>query len=326
MDRMRYLMTLLLLCAAASAQTVWEEAPTPGSLRILLLGDFNGPYGSVTYPGLLHRVLEQAPAWKPDLVLMPGDLIAGQDRRLPDERFSEMWAGFDRHVASALRAAGLPYAPAIGNHDGSAMRGPGGFAFQRERDAAAAYWGQEMYGSNLAYVDRSDFPFHYSFAVRDLFVIVWDASNAVITEEQLAWVGVQLRSPSALAAEHRWLVGHLALTGIATGRDRRGEVLHHGDALARLLKRLGVDTYASGHQAAWYPGTLGGLELIMTGGIGARTLLEGGAPARSAVTLVDFDGGLVRYTAFDVSDGRIIRSEELPGSIGGVQRSERAAP
>src|SRR5690554_714409 len=266
---MRYLLTLLLLCASASAQSVWEwaAAPEPGGLRILLLGDFNGPYGSVNYPGLLDRVLDQAPAWEPDLVLMPGDLIAGQDRRLPDERFAEMWAGFDRHVATPLRAAGLPYAPAIGNHDGSAMRGPGGYAFQRERDAAAAYWGQEMYGSNLAYVERSDFPFHYSFAVRDVFIVVWDASNAVITEEQLAWVGVQLRSPSALSAEHRWLVGHLALAGVATGRDRRGEVLHHGDAIARLLMRLGVDTYVSGHQAAWYPGTLGGLELVMTGGI-----------------------------------------------------------
>lgn len=306
---------------AAAAQGVpgsWQPAPPPGGFRVLLFGDFNGSYGSTEYPAGVARVLAQVPEWHVNLVIMPGDLIAGQDRSLPDGRFAEMWAAFDRSVAAPLRASGIPYAAAIGNHDGSGLRSQGSYVFARERDAAAAYWRQPMYEGNLAYLDRADLPFNYSFIAGPLFVAVWDASSAMIPDGALAWLERQLATPAARGASHRWLVGHLPLVGVAQGRAQAGEVIPDGADLAARLANLGIDTYVSGHQAAWYPGTLAGLELAMTGGIGARPLLAGGAPPRSTVTLVDlWLDGTVRYTAYDVGTGQVVTATDLPARIDG---------
>src|SRR5690606_33112077 len=123
-----------------------------------------------------------------------GDVVAGQNRDLPDDRFAAMWEGFDAVVAAPLRSAGVKYAVAMGNHDGSSLRGSGGaYLFERERRAAAHYWTEHR--PDLAYHDDSGYPFDHSFTAHGLFVVVLDASSASVTAEQRAWLAAELGSP-----------------------------------------------------------------------------------------------------------------------------------
>lgn len=326
---LRFMLTVLLLASGAVLAAGFSlPAPGPG-LRIVVLGDFNGTYGTVGYGQVLRSLLARLPDWQPDLVIMPGDLIAGQDASLPADRFSAMWAAFDAGIAAVLREAGIPYAAAMGNHDASSLRSGGSFTFARERTAAEQYWRSQP--PALQYREAETvpgFPFNWTFSAADLFVIVWDASSAMVTAEQEAWVMAQLASPEAQAARWRWLVGHLPLVGVAERRDRAGEVLAGGADLAARLAAAGLDTYVSGHQGAWYPGELNGLQLLMTGGIGGRRLISGDAPVRSTVTVVDLGSDDAVWTTFDAVSGERVDPGELPAVIEGyggtVRLSARA--
>lgn len=315
MLRIPVLIVSLLLTAAAAQDFALPEASA--DLRVVVLGDFNGSYGTVGYAPALTGLLQRLPAWQPDLVLLPGDLIAGQDHSLPSERFAEMWAGFDDQVAQPLRAAGIPHAAALGNHDGSSLRTADGFTFARERASASDYWLQQLADLRVAEHDTAGYPFNWSFSVGGLFVMIWDASSAMVTAEQLTWLHEQLASEAARTAGFRWLVGHLPLVGVAERRDRPGEVLANGSDLATELHAAGLDTYVSGHQAAWYPGELNGLELLMSGGLGGRRLIGGSAPVRSTVTVVDlwYSTGAVTYTTFDIISGETVQPTELPAEL-----------
>lgn len=321
----------LLLCWSAWAQT--PPDPPRGEVRLVVLSDFNGPYGTVGYNNTVTRVLETiAELWRPDLFLSAGDVVAGQDASLPDERFSEMWAAFDDRIAAHLREAGIPYAFAVGNHDGSSLLRGGEYVFAREREAARDYWTTPMYEGNLDYVNRERFPFDYTFTFGPLFVLVWDASSAVITSEQLLWVEAQLSSPAARAAEGRLVVGHLPLYGVSADKNRAGEILEGGDALREILERHDIHTYISGHHAAYYPGRRGRLELLHTGGIGGRRLLGSPLPPRSTVTVLDVDFGplRVRDTTFDAVTFRAVDPEGLPERLNGwggtVTRRDLSVP
>jgi len=304
-SRRRWLIPCLVVgfACVAAAQPPPLFDPPRGDLRLVVFGDFNGPYGSLDYPAAVARTVAAiADVWRPDLVLLPGDLVAGQSRSLPDDRFGAMWAAFDLAVAAPLREAGIPYAATMGNHDASKLRdAEGGFAFARERDAAATYWRAAHHLAGLDGVDMEDYPFAWSFRLGPLFVAVLDASGPVLDEWERGWLRAALCSPPARAASLRWVLGHLPLVGIAEGRAREGEVLWRAEELRNLLQGEGVDTYVSGHQAAFYAGRWGGLELLFAGGVGARRLLGSSAPPRSVVTIIDiaFDPLDVRITVFD---------------------------
>jgi hypothetical protein len=323
----------LHLTATGVAQVAAD--PPRGAFRVVLFGDFNGPYGALDYPPAVARTVAAiAGTWRPDLVLLPGDLVAGQSRTLPDDRFAEMWKAFDAVVAAPLRAAGIPYAAALGNHDASKLRSAdGGYAFARERDAAAAYWGRPEHRTGLdEVVDDDGAPFAWSFRQGPLFVALVDASGPVLNDDERDRLDAALSSPVARAAALRWVVGHLPLVGIAEGRDREGEVLWRAEDLRDRWRAAGVDSYVSGHQAAFYAGTWGGLELLFTGGVGARPLRGSGRPARSAVTVVDVDlePVRVRIVAFDPGTLQILPAAAWPERLdafgGTLVRSERLAP
>lgn len=318
----RLLLILMLLGAS------WGQNPPRGDLRLVLLSDINGSYGALSYPPAVLSAIERTVnLWQPDLLLSAGDVIAGQSQALPEARFAEMWQAFDRYIAAPLRAANIPYAIAIGNHDGSSLTDrDGNYIFARERAAARAYWQQPMYHANLPYVARDDFPFNYSFTFGELFIVVIDASSARISDAQRAFLARELSRPEAQAARLRLVVGHLPLYGIAEGRNRPGEVIADGEALRQLLERHSVDIYISGHHHAYYPGRRGALKLLNTGGIPARRLL-GAATARTAVTVMDIDylatGAEVRLSTFELGSWRPIALSELPEVIDGLGGSIR---
>lgn len=306
--------------------------PPRGDVRLVILGDFNGPYGSVDYPAPLTRaLLAVVDVWRPDLLLSPGDVIAGQSRDLPDDRFEAMWAAFDTIVAAPLRSAGIDYAVALGNHDASSLRGSGGAnLFERERQAAAEYWATRR--PDLAFHDDSGYPFDHSFTAHGLFVVVLDASSATVTAEQRTWLATELASRAAGSAAARIVIGHLPLVPISTGRDAPGEYVHDGEGLATVLLAGSVDLYVSGHHAAYYPGRLGDVELLFAGGVGGRRLLGSDAAPRSTVTVVDVwlePGASERqaaftYTTFDLATMTVVDPSELPAAVGTVVLSARA--
>ena len=302
-----------------------QANPPRGSLRVVVLSDFNPSYGETVYSPQVAKVIKATTdVWRPDLFLMAGDLVAGQKTSLPDERFAQMWAAFDATVAAPLRDAGIPYAATLGNHDGSSLRDSNEkFVFERERDAARAYWQQTLYANNLGYRDKNDFPFNYSFAFRGVFFTVWDASSATISDAQLAWLKDELTSAEAKKAPLRVLVGHLPLYGVSEEKNKPGEVLTGGDALRKRLETLNINLYVSGHHAAYYPAKVGMLTLLNTGGVGARRLLGSDAPPKSAVTVLDinFDPLELHLTTFDTKTFEEILLESLPEHLDGLNGS-----
>ena len=324
-------LALAPLLAIAWAEPLPVPDPPRGDVRVVVFGNFNGPYGSVAYAPPVARVVAAiTDVWRPDAVLLPGDLVAGQDRSLPSDRFDAMWAAFDAAVAAPLRAAGVAYVAAMGNHDASSLRdASGALAFARERDAAAAYWLRPEHLAGLEVVDATGVPFALAVRLGPLFVAAIDASGPLVDAEQRAWLAAVLATDAARDASARIVMGHLPLVGIAVGRDRQGEVVWEAASLRELMLDGAVDAYVSGHQAAYYPGTWEGLELLFSGGIGGRALRSGGAPARSAVTIVDvwLEPPTLRYTTLDPSGFAPIEAESLPPHIdafgGHVERSPR---
>lgn len=328
------LATALVLSLFHVALAQQPVDPPRGDFRFAVFGDFNGSYGALEYPPAVPKAIQAiTERWRPDLLLSPGDVVAGQNRSLPGERFAAMWELFDKEVAGPLREAGVPYAVAMGNHDASSLQDRNGaYVFEREREAARAYWSQPMYDANLTYIDRHHFPFDFAFRTGRAFVVVLDVSSAQVTRQQREWLERMLDLPTSRSAELRIVIGHLPLAPVAQGRDRAGEVVAEPNVLRRILEEGSVDLYVSGHHAAYYAGRLGDLELLFAGGVGGRRLLAGGLPALSTVTVVDvwWQPLELRYSTFGLPDMRVVSAASLPPEIGSdgeaLRLSERAFP
>lgn len=321
----RWLRPLLLGVLLAAAAAPPSCAPPRGELRIVVVSDLNGSYGSTEYEPEVHRAVRMIrEVWRPDLVLAAGDLIAGQKPSLPDERVRAMWAAFDSVVAGPLREAGIPFGFTLGNHDGSAYP-----AHQRDRALAVEHWRAPGRHPGVAFVDSTHFPLYYSFRQGPVFVLAWDASYAgtAADSSMMEWVRRQLAGDAARTASHRLVLGHLPLQAVAEGRNRPGEVLAEPDSLRSLLERHGVHTYVSGHHHAYYPGRRGALELLHAGalGQGARPLIGSDAPPVQTVTVLDFfpRADSVAYTTYAFERGgegrmRLVETAGLPPVIRGV--------
>lgn len=308
---MRWLVCLLWL-------GIWGWAQP---LSILWLADFNGPYGSLSYAPSVAKVLQQTTAvWRPSLVVLAGDVVAGQSQSLPPERFGQMWALFDREVAQPLSKAGIPYAWTPGNHDASRLPGYG-----REREAAKRYFEQKPLP--LRFAESSQYPFAYSFVLNGVYFLLWDASSPRLPS--LAWVETQLASVAAQTARLRMVVGHLGLFGVAAG-SKGQEVLAQHHAIWELLQKHRVDWLVSAHQSVFYRSKLGRTELLLLGGVGGRDYRGYPNTARSVVSWLEIDpSGAVQEQAWllpslqalplstlppfiDAVGGRLIRRDLLP--------------
>ncbi len=306
------------LTLASAACMPPPSSPGPaGPLRVAVISDLNSAYGSTEYEARVHRTVSRiVDEWRPDLVLAAGDLIAGQQPSLSDTRVAAMWSAFDDAVGRPLREGGIPFAPTIGNHDGS--RYP---AHARDRRFALEHWRNPVHLPALAFTDSADFPFNYAFTAGDVFVLVWDASNEEIVRlpDQLRWIEAALSSPPARLAGTRIVLGHLPLYAVAEGRNRPGEVLAGADTLREMLTALGVDMYVSGHHHAYYPGRRGELEMLHTGalGQGARPLIGSPAAPYPSVTLLEIEQGrgFITVTTYRVSDDGEVLQQVLPGDL-----------
>lgn len=303
---------LPLLCALALGTGILvpgggAQAPAVPVLRLALLSDLNGPYGSLAYPPESHALLDLALQQRPDALLLAGDLIASQQAGLSDARVRAMWGAF----GALMSRVTVPFAPAMGNHDA---------AQARDRREAAAHWAAHT--PALDFVSREGFPFAYSFVLgrgeTRVFVAVIDAASAHPPPHTEAWLAAQLQTPPATGAHARLVMGHLPLAGVSQGRDRPGEVLApaRAQALAGVMRRAAVLAYVSGHHHAFYPGEYNGVRQLALAGVPPRELLNTPGSARVALALLDIDParGEARLSALDLQGGPLDLNE-LPARL-----------
>lgn len=247
-------------------------------LRVAVLADLNGSYGSTEYEASVHDGVAAVIAHAPDLVLSAGDMVAGQQSGLD---YHAMWAGFHAAVSDPLRDAGLPFAITPGNHDASGYP-----AFVTEREIFVAEWTTRK--PALDYLDDTAFPLRYSFVAGPaLFVALDDTTVGPLDAEQMGWLDDQLTQ----GAEHpaKIVFGHLPLWAFAQGRE--DEII--GDpALEQLLLEHGVALFVSGHHHAYYPGRRGALRLAATACIGAgpRALIDAPTTSPRGFLELEIDG------------------------------------
>ena len=298
-------------------------APPRGDVRIILISDLNSAYGSTDYIDQVKQAIAFVPDWEPDLVLCGGDMVAGQSTTLSSTEIAAMWQGFDKYIAAPIRKANLPFGFTIGNHDASGAMSGGQYNFASDRNAATKYWNDPSHAANLNFVDRAGFPFYYTFQQNDIFFLIWDASTATISSEQLKWAEKSLASEVAQKAKLRIAIGHLPLYAVAKGRDTAGNYLDDADRLRTLLEKYNVHTYISGHHHAYYPAHKGKLELLHAGvlGDGPRRLLSGDLAPNRTVTAIDikFDVksamGETIYTTYDMDTLKVVDQTTLPRYI-----------
>lgn len=289
------------------------------AVRIVLMSDLNESYGSTHYGQYVDSTMAYVETWQPDLVLFAGDMIAGQSLALSKEEIRAMWSGFDQTIGRPMREMNVPFAFTLGNHDGSKSGN-----FDHERKLAMEYWSSRKPG--LEYISSEHFPFYYSFLFRDIFVISWDASGHIITNQEIEWIQRQLSLDEAKNASLRLMLGHLPLYAVAEGRNKPGEVLREADKLFDMMTRLNVNYYFSGHHHAWYPAEKDGLRMIHSGaqGSGPRPLIDSNLPPRRTITLLEMENGAdsFKITTFDMHNSmRVILPDELPPVIEGFNGS-----
>lgn len=277
-------------------------------LRVAVLSDLNGSYGSTTYRAHVHRsvdwVIEEL---QPDLVLSTGDMVAGM---MPGLDYEAMWTAFHRAVTLPLTRANIPFAPTPGNHDAVALRG-----YEAERAEYARQW--DVWRPRVEFVDRAHYPRRYAFLHGGALFISLDATTVgPRSRAHLDWLDEVLSRHRD--APTKIVFGHLPIHPFS--RERVRDVLADAE-LEALLVRHEVDAYLSGHHHAYYPGRRGPLRMISMSclGGGPRRLLgtDEDSPRSVVVLEIDAEGGISSVEAHIAPrfDERI-RRRDLPERVG----------
>lgn len=264
-----------------------DDAPrstaTPGEYEnrqwtMAIMADMNGPYGSTTYNNHVHSAV----AWlveqqNIDLVVSPGDLVAGQRRGLS---FEPMWTAFHEAVTDPLARAGIPLAVSPGNHDAS-----GAPAFWEERIHFVREF--ERRRPQLSFVDQRFYPFYYAFEVGPALIISLDGTTVgPLDRVQREWVRKTLARNQHKSV--RIVVSHVPLFAVAEGRER--EILRDRE-LEEIFEEFNVDLMITGHHHAYYPAKRGKTIYLHAAalGDGPRRLVGDDHRSPRSMSLVTFD-------------------------------------
>lgn len=300
---MRFLLTFICVLLASST--------TAKTLRIAVISDLNGSYGSVEYSARVGGAIARIIELKPDLVLSTGDMVAGQkvNPKLTQDRLDQMWAAFHTVVTEPLEAAGIPFAVTPGNHDGSAYPG-----FGKERDTYAREW--QRLKSNLDITDMGNFPFYYSLTVGNTRFVSLDATTiGHLSGNQMEWLDQQLHEAND-QGQNAVTFSHLPQYPVANNRTRD----YIGDpALAALYRDTETLLHLSGHHHAYYPGWKDDVYYVAQSclGGGARSLIGTRTTSPHSFTMVEIsdDGALDIYALLAPDYTQKVNIESLPRSI-----------
>jgi hypothetical protein len=270
---------LIAFCGAAFAQT----------LRVAVISDLNGSYGSTDYNPRVATAVQRIIALAPDLVLSTGDMVAGQRRPvLTEPEVRAMWDAFHAAVSDPLRRAGIPLMVTPGNHDASAYGG-----FEGERRIFAEEWRARK--PALDYIDDGDYPFFYAFRMKGVTFVSLDAT----TIGPLRGGQAQRLRDIARANDTLVAFSHLPLWPFAIGRET--EIIGDTD-LQDLFRTIDLDLHLSGHHHAFYPGWKDGTAFVSQAclGGGPRRLLGTDTRSAHAITFLEIPvRGGIEITAFE---------------------------
>lgn len=258
-----------------------------GAIRVVVLSDMNGAYGSTRYGADVDAAVARTIALQPDLVLCTGDMVAAQ--RIPPLAQSEleaMWTAFHAHVSEPLARAGLPFAVTPGNHD--AAWSP---RFALDRSVYREQWLPRQ--PKLEFVAGSEWPFRYGFTLGDVLFISLDVPfTGPLPESERRWLQALLDGPAA-KQRRRMVFSHVPLWPFSVGREHE---FTGDERLEQILREGRVALYLSGHHHAFYPGVKDGVLHVGQGCLGAapRPLIGTRERAPRSFTLIDFgrDGSL----------------------------------
>ena len=258
------------------------------SLRVAVISDLNGSYGSTDYNPRVNAAVERIIKLAPDLVISTGDMVAGQRRPvLSETQVKAMWQAFHAGVTDPLRSAGIPLLVTPGNHDASAYGG-----FEGERRIFTEQWRARK--PAVDYIDDADYPFFYAFRMKNVTFVSLDAT--VIGPLQ----GGQSKRLRALAARDETLIAfsHLPLWPFAIGRE--AEII--GDTgLQDIFRSIDLDLHFSGHHHAFYPGWKDETVFVSQAclGGGPRRLLGTSTRSAYAITVLEISAqGEIDITAY----------------------------
>jgi len=259
-------------------------ADDEGLPRVAVVSDLNGSYGTVGASRHVDAAIDRLIDLRPDIVLCTGDMIAGQRHapRLDRQRLDAMWAAFHEQVTDRLARAGIPFAPAPGNHDASAAN-----AFTLEREVFEEQWSGKP--PAVRFIDRAHYPFHYAFVLDEVLFIGLDATRVgPLSESQRLWLRNLLQANRDLKA--RIVFGHLPNWPVAVGREK--EFLGDRDFEA-VLREGEASLYLSGHHHAFYPGVHGGVLYVSQAALGSgpRRLIGQAHASPRAITLLSIGAG-----------------------------------
>jgi hypothetical protein len=284
-----WLAALLLLAGAGRA--------VAGPLRVAVISDLNGGYGSTSYESTVDGAVQRILELKPDLVISTGDMVAGQRRpHLSRSQVEAMWRSFHAHVSEPLAKAGIPLAVTPGNHDGSAYHG-----FELERQIYGEQWSARR--PAVTFLDAGHYPYYYAFAAGDALFVSLDATTlGELPPEQTGWLE-NLLARHGDRYKQRVVFSHVPLWPFAQRREHD----YLGDhALERVLREGRVDLYLSGHHPAFNPGPNDGVHLVSESCAGAGPPRMIGRDQRSprAIKLIEIDGARLRLAALQEPDFR----------------------
>lgn len=280
------------------------------ALRIIVISDLNGSYGSVDYAPEVHRTVQEIIRLAPDVVISTGDMVAGQRRpHLSEAEIRAMWRGFHDAVTEPVEDAGIPFLVTPGNHDASAYDG-----FQLERRIYRDEW-----ASRVPEGVEGDWPFDYAVKIGSVQFLSLDVTTVgTLPDEQMRWLANQSDDDGPMIA-----FSHLPLHPFAQGRET--EII--GDPkLAQIFERIGVDLHLSGHHHAFYPGTDGAVAYVAQAclGGGSRKLIGHGERSSKGFTIIEIADGKIEVTGHDADGFEVVPLSELPERIGELRRLDLA--
>ncbi len=233
---------------------VTEEPDETPLLRLAIISDVNGRYGSAEYDEEVVHGIDLIIEDHPDIVINAGDMVAGQKPKLD---YRKMWAGFHANITDRLAQAGILMAQIPGNHDASAYP-----KYAKEREIYIDEWMKRK--PALDYVNDEAYPLYYSFKLKGIFFIGLDATTLEpIDDAQYEWLENQLaNNPS----EYRPVIFfHVPLFPITTIKPT--EILRD-KRLPDLFAKYGVQLVITGHQQAYFPAMLDGVMYVHAGALG----------------------------------------------------------
>ena len=237
----------------------------PQKFSFVVLGDNRS--GDEMY----KKIIAQAMARKPDLIMSTGDVITTPGSLNDWSKFREL-----------SKIVNVPYFLTVGNHDAH-PKVPGSETIYREQ--------VELPGNEL----------YYSFIAGNALFIVLDSNldgqEKKISGEQRSWLEDVLANAKQ---RHTFIFVHHPLY------TEKGKGKHAGDCLDRypgdrdwlqaLFRRHGVTAVFSGHEHVYLRKNAGGIPYVTTGG--------GGAPLYAD----DLNGGFFHYVYVTV-DGNTVNGE-----------------